>query len=75
MNGGSIVPARAICLEVLRGKGQQVVAAVLIAGDSSIAYNAAGCALLNQIALWAFHRDAGTRPFNRQRGATMSPGS
>jgi predicted peptidase len=39
-------------------QGQQVVAAVLIAGDSSIAYNAAGCALLNQVALWALHGDA-----------------
>jgi predicted esterase len=39
-------------------QGQQVVAAVLIAGDASIAYNAAGCALLNQVALWAFHGDA-----------------
>jgi predicted peptidase len=38
-------------------QGQQVVAAVLIAGDSSIAYNAAGCTLLNQVALWALHGD------------------
>jgi len=39
-------------------QGQQVVAAVLIAGDASIAYNMAGCALLQDVALWSFHGDA-----------------
>src|SRR6266545_525242 len=39
-------------------QGQQVVAAALIAGNASTAYNAAGCALLNQVALWSFHGDA-----------------
>jgi predicted esterase len=39
-------------------QGQQVVAAALIAGNASTAYNAAGCSLLNSVALWAFHGDA-----------------
>jgi predicted esterase len=39
-------------------KGQQVVAAALIAGDATRAYNAAGCSLLDTVALWAFHGDA-----------------
>ncbi len=39
-------------------QGQQVVAAALIAGNASTAYNAAGCSLLNGVALWAFHGDA-----------------
>jgi len=38
-------------------QGQQVVAAALIAGNASTAYNAAGCALLNSVALWSFHGD------------------
>jgi predicted peptidase len=40
--------------------GQQVVAAVLIAGNSSLAYDAmnAGCNVVNQVALWSFHGDA-----------------
>jgi predicted peptidase len=36
-------------------KGEQVAAAVLIAGDSSVAYNAGGCSVVNQVALWTFH--------------------
>jgi predicted peptidase len=39
-------------------KGEQVVGAVLIAGNASTAYNAAGCSLLDTTALWAFHGDA-----------------
>jgi predicted esterase len=37
--------------------GQQVVAAVLIAGDASPAFRAAGCRLLDEVALWSFHGD------------------
>ena len=36
-------------------KGEQVAASVLIAGDSSVAYNAGGCSVVNQVALWTFH--------------------
>jgi hypothetical protein len=43
-----------------RWKGAQVVAAVLIAGDASTAFHAAGCPLLDDVALWAFHGDADT---------------
>ena len=39
-------------------KGEQVAAAVLIAGDSSVAYNAGGCSVVNQVALWDLHGDA-----------------
>jgi poly(3-hydroxybutyrate) depolymerase len=38
-------------------KGQQVVAAVLIAGDASPAFRAAGCSLVGEVALWSFHGD------------------
>jgi len=41
-------------------KGQQVVAAVLIAGDSSTAYKAAGCSVVSQVSLWTFHGTADT---------------
>jgi poly(3-hydroxybutyrate) depolymerase len=43
-----------------RWKGEQVAAAVLIAGDASTAFRAAGCALLADVALWAFHGGADT---------------
>jgi predicted peptidase len=36
-------------------KGEQVTAAVLIAADSSVAYDAGGCAVVNQVPLWTFH--------------------
>lgn len=39
-------------------KGEQVLAAALIAADASVAYNAAGCSLLSQVALWTFHGSA-----------------
>jgi predicted peptidase len=39
-------------------KGEQVAAAVLIAGDSSVAYQGGGCSVVNQVALWAFHGTA-----------------
>jgi predicted peptidase len=39
-------------------KGEQVVAAALIAGDSSVAYNAAGCSLLATVGIWCFHGGA-----------------
>jgi predicted esterase len=39
-------------------KGEQVVAAVLIAGFIEPAYTNAGCSLLDQVALWVFHGDA-----------------
>lgn len=35
-------------------KGEQVAAAVLIAGDSSVAFNAGGCSVVNQVPLWTF---------------------
>jgi predicted peptidase len=41
-------------------KGEQVVAASLIAGDSSVAYQAAGCSLVEQVPLWTFHGTADT---------------
>jgi predicted esterase len=40
-----------------QSKGQQVVAAVLIAGDASPAFRAVGCSLLDEVALWSFHGD------------------
>jgi predicted peptidase len=39
-------------------KGEQVAAAVLIAADSSVAYQAGGCAVVNQVPLWTFHGTA-----------------
>jgi poly(3-hydroxybutyrate) depolymerase len=36
-------------------KGERVLAAALIAADSNVAYNAAGCSLLSEVALWVFH--------------------
>jgi poly(3-hydroxybutyrate) depolymerase len=36
-------------------KGEQVAAAVLIAGDSSVAFTTGGCSVVNQVALWTFH--------------------
>jgi predicted peptidase len=39
-------------------KGEQVAAAVLIAGDSSVAYAAGGCSVVAQVPLWTFHGDA-----------------
>jgi poly(3-hydroxybutyrate) depolymerase len=39
-------------------KGEQVAAAALIAGDSSVAYAAGGCSVVQQVALWTFHGDA-----------------
>jgi predicted esterase len=36
-------------------KGERVLAAALIAADSNVAFNAAGCSLLNDVALWVFH--------------------
>jgi predicted peptidase len=39
-------------------RGEQVVAAVLIAGNASAPFAQAGCALLDQVAIWAFHGDA-----------------
>jgi hypothetical protein len=39
-------------------KGEQVAAAVLIAGDSSVAYAAGGCSVVEQVPLWTFHGDA-----------------
>ncbi len=36
-------------------KGERVVAAALIAADSNVAFNAGGCALLNEVAMWVFH--------------------
>jgi hypothetical protein len=36
-------------------KGERVLAAALIAADSSVAYDAAGCSLLTDVALWVFH--------------------
>jgi predicted peptidase len=38
-------------------KGEQVIAAALIAADSSVAYSApgAGCALLDTVGIWCFH--------------------
>jgi predicted esterase len=41
-------------------KGEQVVAATLIAGNSNIAYQAAGCSLVAQVPLWTFHGTADT---------------
>ncbi len=35
--------------------GQQVAAAALIAADSSVAYDAGGCGVVNEVALWTFH--------------------
>lgn len=36
-------------------KGEQVAAAVLIAGDSRVAYDAGGCDVVKQVPLWTFH--------------------
>jgi len=36
-------------------KGEKVVAAALIAGDSSVAFNAAGCSLLDTVGIWCVH--------------------
>ena len=41
-------------------KGEQVAAAVLIAGDSSVAYAAGGCSVVNQVPLWTFHGSTDT---------------
>jgi len=38
--------------------GEQVVGAALIAGNASSAYDQAGCALLQTVAIWSFHGDA-----------------
>jgi predicted esterase len=38
--------------------GEQVVAAILIAGDASPMWDSRGCALLADVALWAFHGSA-----------------
>lgn len=38
--------------------GKQVVASVLIAGNATAIWNATQCALLRDVALWAFHGDA-----------------
>jgi predicted esterase len=40
------------------GTQQGVAAAVLISGKASIAWQGQGCALVQQMALWAFHGDA-----------------
>ncbi|HET6283880.1 MAG TPA: PHB depolymerase family esterase, partial [Polyangia bacterium] len=39
-------------------KGEQVLAAALIAADSSAAFTAAGCSLLSTVAIWGFHGTA-----------------
>jgi poly(3-hydroxybutyrate) depolymerase len=39
-------------------EGEQVTAAVLIAADSSVAYQAGGCGVVGQVALWTFHGTA-----------------
>jgi predicted peptidase len=39
-------------------KGEQIAAAVLIAADSSVAYQAGGCDVVNQVPLWTFHGTA-----------------
>lgn len=39
-------------------KGEQITAAVLIAADSSVAYQAGGCAVVQQVPLWTFHGTA-----------------
>lgn len=36
-------------------KGERVLAAALIAADSNVAYNASGCSLLSEVAMWVFH--------------------
>jgi predicted peptidase len=36
-------------------KGEQVAASVLIAGDSSVAYDTGGCSVVSEVALWTFH--------------------
>ena len=36
-------------------KGEQVIAAALIAADSSVAFSAAGCTLLDTVGIWCFH--------------------
>jgi predicted esterase len=41
-------------------KGEQVLAAALIAADSSAAFTAAGCSLLSTVAIWGFHGTADT---------------
>jgi predicted esterase len=39
-------------------RGEVVAAAALIASNSGVAYAAAGCALLGQVAIWSFHGGA-----------------
>src|SRR5258707_6658783 len=36
-------------------KGEQVIAAALIAADSRVAFSAAGCRLLDTVGIWCFH--------------------
>ena len=50
-------------------KGERVLAAALIASDSSRAFNAAGCSLLSEVALWVFHGTA-DNPDNDTAGMT-----
>ncbi len=50
-------------------KGERVLAAALIASDSSRAFNAAGCSLLSEVALWVFHGTADA-PANDTAGMT-----
>jgi predicted peptidase len=42
------------------GTQQGVAASVLISGDATIAWQGQGCALVQQMGLWAFHGDADT---------------
>jgi predicted peptidase len=48
-------------------KGEQIPAAVLIAADSSAAYNAGGCDVVKQVAIWTFHGGA-DNPANDMMG-------
>jgi predicted peptidase len=45
-------------------KGEQIAAAVPIAGDSTVAWDAGGCSVVNEVSLWAFHGESdGEVPF------------
>jgi predicted peptidase len=53
-------------------KGEQVVAGVLIAGDSNRGYNTAGCSLLTTVSIWDFHGTADSaEPFSVDSAGMM----